>query len=148
MENSFTATITVSKNAEHVFRSICDTRGWWTGEFTGDAKALGSEFTYKYKDMHSSIQKVTTFEPNKKIVWEVTDATISFLKDKHEWVGTNIIFEIEENGDETTIKFTHDGVTPNSECWEACSSGWSGLIKENLKNFIETGNIQGDVFDK
>lgn len=145
---SFTTTITVDKSPEEVFAAINNVRAWWSGEFEGTADKLGDEFTYQYKDLHKSTQKVTEFIPGKKVVWHVLDANISFTKNHEEWKGTNIVFEISEKDGQTVLTFTHVGLNPEFECYEACSSGWSSLINENLKKLIETGNTQDDAFAK
>ena len=89
--------------------------------------------------MHESTQKLVEVIPDKKVVWEVTDSNLSFLEEKDEWTGTKISFELAEKDGKTEVRFTHLGLTPESECYEACFNGWSGLLKKNLFNLI-TGN--------
>jgi len=76
---------------------------------------------------------------NKKIVWHVDDAAIGFTEDKNEWTGTDLIFEIFPRAEKTEIKFTHRGLTPKLECFEACSAGWEFYITKSLKNFLLEG---------
>ncbi len=73
----------------------------------GDTERLGAEFTYRYKDMHKSTQKVTEFVPNKKVVWHVTDAELTFVKDKKEWIVITSVLEIARKGGKTELRFTH-----------------------------------------
>lgn len=134
-----TISILVPKAAKEVFDAIRDVKSWWVGDVTGDANKVGSEFTYKYKDFHTSTQKVTELIPGKKVVWHVEDAVLSFTKDKKEWKGTDIVFEILPEGDQTQIKFTHKGLTPEVECFEACSGGWDFYVTKSLKNFVVNG---------
>ena len=62
------------------------------------------------------------------MVWRVTDSYISWLKDKQEWSGTEVGFEIWENGNATQIDFTHIGLVPEIECYIVCEEGWNGHI--------------------
>lgn len=92
--DGFTTSFTVEQTPEEVFAAINNVRGWWSGKVTGETNKPGAEFTYRYKDMHKSTQRVTEFVPGKKVVWHVTDAELTFVKDKTEWIGTDIVFQI------------------------------------------------------
>ena len=107
---------------------------------------LGAEFTYRYKNMHKSMQQVTEFVPGKKVVWHVTDAELTFAKDKTEWIGTDIVFEIARKGAKTELRFTHVGLVPTFECYGGCSGAWGALVDGNLRNLITTGKNQPDAF--
>jgi hypothetical protein len=91
-KHGFATSFTVEQNPDEVFTAINNVRGWWSGEITGETNKAGAEFTYRYKNMHKSTQKVTEFVPGKKVVWHVTDAELTFAKDKTEWIGTDIVF--------------------------------------------------------
>src|ERR1700733_3910334 len=95
-DQNFTTTITVDQTPEEAFAAINNVRGWWTGKpgVEGSTEKLGAEFTYRYDPHHSTKQKITEFIPGKKVVWLVLDSTLNFVKDKTEWNGTTITFEI------------------------------------------------------
>jgi hypothetical protein len=145
-KQGFSTSFSVDQTPEQVFAAINNVRGWWSGEITGDTKNLGASFTYRYRDMHRSTQKITEFVPGRKVVWHVTDADLTFVKDKKEWIGTDIVFEIAKKGARTELRFTHVGLVPAFECYGGCSGAWGALVGGNLRKLIETGKNQPDAF--
>ena len=142
---SFTATISVAQSPEDVFRAINNVPGWWSGRIEGDTGRLGAEFTYRYQDVHRSKQKVTECVSGKRVVWHVLDSELSFAKDKSEWNDTDIVFDISERGGKTQVRFTHEGLVPECECYRSCSNTWGTLIHGNLRKLITSGKSQPDA---
>lgn len=142
----FTTTFTVDQSPEEVFRAINNVRGWWSGIVEGDTDKVGSEFAYRYKDFHRSRQRVTELVPAKKVMWQVTEAELGSFSKKSEWIGTQIIFEIDRKGDKTELRFTHVGLVPAFQCYGDCSGAWGALVNTNLRNLIVTGKNQPDLF--
>jgi hypothetical protein len=91
------------------------------------------------EEIHFSKQKLIEVTPNEKVVWLVTESKWNFIKDKSEWTGTKISFEISKINDKTQLRFTHLGLVPNIECYGDCSNGWSQLIQKSLFSLITTG---------
>lgn len=139
LDQDFTISIVVGKTPAEVYEAIKDVKAWWMGDVKGDANEVGSKFTYRYKEYHDSSQVVTELVLNKRIVWHVDDAVIGSMKNKNEWKGTDIVFEIFPNGEQTEVKFTHRGFTPEFECFEACSSGWEFYVTKSLKSLLLEG---------
>jgi len=84
--------------------------------------------------------KITEMIPDQKVVWSVLDNYFSFTKDKHEWRGTKISFDISPKGDQTELTFTHEGLTSAYECFDICKNAWTGHIQDDLYNLITTAN--------
>jgi hypothetical protein len=145
-EQSYTTTIMVDQTPEEVFNAINNVRGWWSEEIEGSTDKLGAEFKFHYQDIHFSTHKITEWVPGKKVVWHVPDARINFVKDKAEWNGTYIVFEITRKGGKTELRFTHVGLLPSVECYSKCSTGWGFYINESLRSLITTG--KGDPKEK
>ncbi len=139
---NYSTSFSVDQSPEEVFHAINNVRGWWSGEITGDTDKLGAEFTYRVKEVHRSTQKITELTPGKKIVWHVVDANLSFLKNRSEWKGTDIVFEIAKKRNGTDVRFTHRGLMPAIECYKDCSNAWSTLVNGNLRRLISTGKAQ------
>jgi hypothetical protein len=144
--SDFTTTFLVDQTPKEVFNAINNVREWWTGEpgIEGSTDKLDDEFTYRYKDLHYSKQKITESIPGKKIVWLVTDSKLNFIKDKSEWTGTKISFEIAKKGDKTEARFTHVGLVPDIECYGDCSNAWSSYVNSSLRNFIINNKVQSN----
>jgi Activator of Hsp90 ATPase homolog 1-like protein len=142
---NFTTTISVDKSPEEVFKAINNVRGWWSGQIEGETDKPGAEFTYRYKDVHRSKQKVKELIPGKRVVWHVLDSSLSFRKE-NEWTGTDIVFDIAEKDGKSEVRFTHVGLVPAFQCYGDCSGAWGVLINENLRKLINTGEAQPDAF--
>ncbi len=149
---SYTTSITVKESPKKVFAAVNNVRGWWSEEIEGDTDKPGAEFKFHYKDAHRSTHKITEFVPDKKVVWHTTDSRINFVKDKAEWNGTDVIFEITGKGDMTELRFTHVGLVPAIECYGQCSGAWGFYINESLRSLITTGkgkpNLREEVAGK
>jgi hypothetical protein len=139
---NFTTTILVDQSPEEVFNAVNNVRGWWSGEIEGTNDRPGAEFTYTVPGIHFSKQRVTELITGKKIVWNVVDARLSFVKNMSEWRDTDIIFDIARKDNQTEVRFTHIGLLPANECYKDCSNAWGLLINGNLKNLITTGENQ------
>ena len=140
----FTTTIVMDQTPEQVFNAINNPQAWWSGEIEGSADKLNDEFTYRYKELHLSKQRIVEMIPDQKVVWLVTDSNLTFVINKSEWTGTKISFEISENENKsdkykTQLRFTHLGLVPKIECYGGCSNAWSQLIEKSLFSLITTG---------
>ena len=135
----FSTTILVKNSPEEVFNAINNVRGWWSEEIEGSTNKLNDEWNYHYQDVHKCKMKIVEFIPNKKIVWLVMDKFFSFTKNKSEWNGNKIIFEITEKNNQTQLKFTQVGLVPEYECYDICQGAWTTYITKSLRNLIATG---------
>ena len=140
--SDFTTTILVDQTPHEAFNAINNVRGWWSEEIEGNTDKLNDEFNYHFEDEHRCQLKLIEVIPDKKVVWLVKDNYFKFTKDKTEWIGTKIIFEISQTGNQTQIRFTHLGLVPEYECYLVCREGWSHYINNSLHNLITTGKGQ------
>jgi hypothetical protein len=138
----YTTSFSVEQSPEEVFDAISNVRGWWSGEIDGSTDKLGAEFKYRYQDAHDTTQRITEWVPGKKVVWHVVESHINFVKDRTEWNGTDIVFEINRKQGKTELRFTHVGLVPAFECYGGCSGAWGFYINDSLRNLITTGKGQ------
>ncbi len=134
-----TISLLVNKSPAEAYAAINNVRGWWSEKIAEPTDEVGKEWVYRYKDIHYRKQKTSELALNEKVVWEVTDSALNFTKDTAEWTGTRPQFDITQKGDRTEIRFTHKGLDPTDECFEACVGGWNYFINTSLKSLIETG---------
>lgn len=138
----FTTAIIIDQTPALAFNSINNVQDWWSGEIEGSTDKLHAEFNYHYQDMHKCKIKIIELIPNKKVVWLVLENYFKFTKDKTEWTGTKMIFDIIEKDNKTELCFTHQGLVPEYECYDICYNAWTNYIQNNLRNLITTGKGQ------
>lgn len=134
-----TMSFMVEQMPAEVFAAITDVKSWWGENIEGRTDMVGEVWIYHNEPVHMS--KIQTMElvPGQRVVWKVLDNFMSFVTDKTEWVGNEIVFEIMRVGDRTEVRFTQYGLVPNYDCYDLCSSAWTGIIKGSLKALIATG---------
>jgi hypothetical protein len=130
-----------SKKISEVFAHLTNPKNWWVGIFgetiEGKSGCINDEFSFRAGDgVHYSNQKLIELVVDKKIVWLVTESNLSFLKSTNEWSGTKICFDFEIVGNQTKITFTHEGLIPEIECYEGCSSAWTQYLK-NIQEYFK-----------
>lgn len=135
----FTTAFTVDNTPEEAFAAITNVRGWWSTEVVGETTGLGDEFTFEVPGVHRTTQTITELIPGRRVVWHVSDSWIGFVEDKTEWDDTDIVFDITNEGDKTEVRFTHVGLQPSVECFDACSAAWSAYMTGSLRDLITTG---------
>ncbi len=136
--NDYTKSFIVDESPAQVFAAINDVRGWWSENIDGDTDRLGAEFTFRYQSLHRSKHAITELVPGEKVVWHIVDADINFVKDKSEWDGTDVVFEIRERAGKTEVRFTHVGLVPKIECYGDCSGAWAFYL-DSLRRLITAG---------
>ena len=140
-KQDFTTTILVDQTPTHAFNAINNVREWWSKNVDGNTEKLNDVFTYLSRDTWVTF-KIIESVTDKKIVWHVTDCYLPSFKDKTEWKNTDVVFEISEHGNSTQINFTHIGLVPEVECYNACIKGWTQYVTVSLLNLLSKGKGQ------
>ncbi|HWB25141.1 MAG TPA: SRPBCC domain-containing protein [Chitinophagaceae bacterium] len=131
---NYTVAIEVAKPPAIVFNHIInDVSKYWPEEFEGESARLNDEFIFSSGDSHYSKNKVIELEPNKKVVWLVTDSIRK--PDGFKWTGTRMIFTLTPKDGGTLLEFTYDGPVLEDE-YDRLIQVCDMVIKERLYNFI------------
>lgn len=137
-KQDYTTTITVRTTAQEIFNAINRVADWWTPNFEGSANAVNDIFTVRFGETFITI-KITELVPYQKITWQVIDCYKHWLRDKKEWAGTTLHWEISTENDTAKISFMHWGLIPGIECYNACEKAWNFYITESLYKFLTEG---------
>ncbi len=109
--------------------------GWWTKETSGVSKPGGTMEVLFSSPTGERIggmkMEVTALEPDKKVCWR-------FTAGPEEWMGTEVVFHLSQEGDHTIVLFSHRNWPEAVECMAHCSMKW-GTFMMSLKEFVETG---------
>lgn len=140
MENqNFTISISAEISAEEAIKKISNVPEWWGITFSGNSGKQNDQFVVKMGGDSFFDFTVTELIPGKRVVWSITDCNMPWYSDKKEWANTKLIFDLKETGDMTVLAFTHDGLTPDVECYNDCAPGWTHWIKTSLFSYLTTG---------
>ncbi|REJ80957.1 MAG: SRPBCC domain-containing protein [Bacteroidetes bacterium] len=130
--------ITINSSAHEVFKNIADMEGlkkWWTNSVHGDS-AVGSTLRFCFEGKACDVMSVIELNPHKRIAWECID---SDFPEGKQWIGTHIIFDIEEKGtDKCILRFHHEGWKGITDFFGVCNYHW-GYFLESLKMLCEKG---------
>src|SRR5665213_3205046 len=131
-KNDLNFSITASISAAEAIKKISNVSEWWGVTFSGSAEKQNDKFTIKMGGDSFFDCTVAELIPYKRVVWLVTDCYMPWISDKKEWTNTKMIFDLTESNGETTLNFTHEGITPNVECYKLCKPGWTHWITTSL----------------
>ncbi|MEU9663911.1 SRPBCC family protein [Streptomyces chartreusis] len=117
---------------EDVYTALTTVDGlsrWWTEETDGDA-SLGGVVRFRFVPGGFDM-KVLETSPAERVLWEVVDGP-------EEWIGTQISFDLKQEGEYTIVLFGHEGWREPVEFMSHCSTKWATFLM-SLKRLLETG---------
>ena len=111
--------------------------GWWAEKTTGDTEPGGViEFRFGPGGID---MKVVELDPGRLVRWEVVGGP-------EEWIGTEVRFDIRQDGDWAIVLFRHEGWREPVEFMSHCSTKWATYLV-SLKQLLETGTGAPDPRD-
>ena len=109
--------------------------GWWTRETTSTANAGGKvNVRFLHEDGLEIGQmdfEMTRLEPHRAVTWRM-------LAGPPEWLGTEVTFDLAEDGDMTILNFGHRNWKEPVEFMGHCSMKWAVFLM-SLRDLVESG---------
>lgn len=138
-QHNFNTSITANISAHEALKKISNVPGWWGVTFSGSAEKQNDEFVIKMGGDSFFNCTVAELIPGKRAVWLITDCNMPWYSDKKEWANTKLIFDLSESNGVAAVHFTHEGLTPEVECYKDCEKGWTHWIQKSLFSYFTTG---------
>jgi uncharacterized protein YndB with AHSA1/START domain len=124
--------------AAKVYEAVATTRGvagWWTRDTTGTA-GPGGKVNVRFlhgngNEIGAMDFEMTRLDPDREVRWRI-------LAGPPEWIGTDVTFELAEDGDMTILQFGHRNWQEPVEFMAHCSMKWAVFLM-SLRDLVETG---------
>jgi uncharacterized protein YndB with AHSA1/START domain len=127
----------IKSSSDEVYKALATREGvaaWWTNDTQGDSKvggALKLTFSDGDREIGGFELKVLELQPARHVLWQVVNGPA-------EWIGTQISFELKQDGDYSIVLFKHRGWKEPVEFMHHCSTKWA-IFLMSLKSLVETG---------
>jgi uncharacterized protein YndB with AHSA1/START domain len=123
----------IKASPEKIYQALTTDEGlskWWTNDITG-AGEVGSVIEFRFKGGGPDFT-VTKLIPNKAVYWQ------HFGNVPEAWMGTAISFQLEAQGEQTFVRFTHANWKETTDFMAHCGTKWAVFLL-SLKDAVETG---------
>ena len=122
---------------EKVYEAISSLNGirnWWTVDTTGNDKP-GGVLQFRFGNQGPDF-KVLELKPFTMVTWECVSGP-------EDWMGTQLIFKLDQNEGKTRVRFEHAKWKEDSDFFASCAFSWSRYL-ESLRQYCQTG--KGEAF--
>jgi uncharacterized protein YndB with AHSA1/START domain len=124
--------------AAKVYEAVATTKGvggWWTRDTTGTA-GVGGKVNVRFlhgngNEIGAMDFEMTRLDPEREVRWRI-------LAGPPEWIGTDVTFELAQDGDMTILLFGHRNWKEPVEFMAHCSMKWAVFLM-SLRDLVETG---------
>ncbi|MDF0643953.1 MAG: SRPBCC domain-containing protein [Nitrospira sp.] len=117
--------------------------GWWTTHTSGSSKIGGTiEARFRSTDgkqIGGMVMEVTALDADKAVRWRVVSGP-------EEWMGTDVIFNLSQEGDCTIVLFAHKNWREAGPFTAHCSMKWATFLL-SLRDLVETGKGKPSPYD-
>jgi len=140
----YNRTITVTANADAAYTALTTGfKHWWT-EPEGAVQQIGDRAKFGFPPGVS----FWTFEAVKLVPGRLVELICVEAFHKHEgqpkeieteWLGTRVIWVIEETDGGSSITMRHVGLMPGLLCFDICVAGWDHFYTNSLRLYLNDG---------
>jgi uncharacterized protein YndB with AHSA1/START domain len=107
--------------------------GWWTGDAQLDDH-VGGEGVFRFSGaQHLTRVRIDRLDPDRGVGWTPVESNAT-----GGWVGTTIAFDLEPDGEDTLVRFSHRGYAQPDDGYRIVSTAWAWYLM-SLKALVETG---------
>ena len=124
--------------AEKVYKAISTIEGlsnWWTNDVAGEEKVDGKiNFTFRTSAgevLGTMMMQIKNLTASSEVRWLC-------IEGPEEWIGTEVTFELSQQGEQTILIFGHRNWREEVEFTAHCSMKWA-IFMLSLKQLVETG---------
>lgn len=142
---NYAAAIDVAASPTRSFDAVAKQMSqWWTRTTEGQIETVGDRVKVIFPPHFGFWTfEAVTIEPPHLISMRCVDARHSVEGQpetiEQEWLGTLVHWQFDALDSGTRICLTHDGLTPQLDCWEICQDGWDQFFKGSLKALLDRG---------
>ncbi len=129
----FQVTKTFTSDPDTVFTALTDIdalTSWWVPAAGGVDAGETLRFLFGNGELVLFVGEAD--RPN-RVRWDVLAC-----EPVPDWVGTSIFFELAPAGSGTELRFRHQGLNRNLECFDDCYAGWTHYVA-SLVDFVDRG---------
>jgi len=120
---------------EAVYRAITEPDGlssWWTSEVEAEARE-GTISVFRFEAGQVQMRmRVKSLTPGRRVHWLVEEPS------PPEWKGTEVTWDLSENGGGTSVLFGHRGWTSTEQSFASINYSW-GCYLLSLVKYLEEG---------
>ena len=130
--------IGIKSTASQVYGALSTIKGishWWTEEVEGEER-IGGKIKFRFRSETGEIKgemvmEVKALNPDKEVRWRC-------VAGPDEWIGTDITFQLSQQGDQIIMIFGHRNWREAVEFTAHCSMKWAVFLL-SLRDYVETG---------
>lgn len=123
----------IKASPEKVYNALTTNEGlagWWTNDVSG-AGDVGSVIQFRFNGGGPDFEVIDLIE-NKTVQWKHSGNM------PEEWMGSEILFQIQVKEDQTIVRFSHSNWQEASDFMAHCSTKWAVFLL-SLKDALEVG---------
>jgi uncharacterized protein YndB with AHSA1/START domain len=130
--------LSIAASDKAVYEAITTPEGlasWWTEDLDVPGR-IGSVSTFRFRSGAYNQMRVLQLVPYRRVEWECVDGA-------EDWVGTRVIFRLDEQMRATRLHFVHSGWLSPTVYMASCNYQW-GVHLTSLKRYCEQGRGSPD----